>query len=149
MNFVALVTALDALASGRVDGADPARYGRCRSTSRTCSTRSSLTPPSRPALVSRRFLATSASPDRVPFASRERSRCTVDARIEDLGDLRVYGALESIDATGLTAAPLWDKALKVGDEVSRHRAKRDPTSRQGTSRFVAAEENVDRIVNVE
>ena len=41
-----------------------------------------------------------------------------DAKIEELGDLRVFGALETIDATGLTAAPVWDKTLKVGDEVA-------------------------------
>ena len=47
-----------------------------------------------------------------------RAQRGVRGRIEELGDLRVFGALETIDATGLTAAPLWDKALKVGDEVA-------------------------------
>jgi hypothetical protein len=39
-------------------------------------------------------------------------------RIEDLGDLRVLGALETIDATGLTLAPLLDRELKIGDLLS-------------------------------
>ena len=39
------------------------------------------------------------------------------ARIEDLGDLRVFGALETVDATGLTAAPLPDPEPAVGDVI--------------------------------
>ena len=41
----------------------------------------------------------------------------LSARIEDLGDLHVMSALESVDATGLFAAPLWDPAMKAGDVV--------------------------------
>ena len=37
--------------------------------------------------------------------------------IQDLGDLRVYGALETIDATGLFVSPAYASAA-VGDEVS-------------------------------
>jgi hypothetical protein len=40
------------------------------------------------------------------------------ARIEDLGDLRTEKALETVDATGLFVAPLWDPALKAGDAVA-------------------------------
>lgn len=39
-------------------------------------------------------------------------------RIEDLGDLRVFGALETIDATGLVAAPLFGDDLQPGHEVT-------------------------------
>ena len=39
------------------------------------------------------------------------------ARIDDLGDLHTQGALESVDATGLVVAPLWDPAMKAGDVV--------------------------------
>jgi hypothetical protein len=42
---------------------------------------------------------------------------TVQASINDVGDLRTYGALRTIDARGLMAAPLWDPALKEGQEV--------------------------------
>ena len=41
----------------------------------------------------------------------------VVARIEDLGDLRVYGALNVVDATGLTLAPLFARDARVGDTV--------------------------------
>ena len=39
------------------------------------------------------------------------------SRIADLGDLRVFGALEDIDATGLTATPAFDDAAREGDLV--------------------------------
>jgi hypothetical protein len=41
----------------------------------------------------------------------------LSARIEDIGDLRVYGALERIDAAGLVAAPIRRSGLKVGDAI--------------------------------
>jgi hypothetical protein len=41
----------------------------------------------------------------------------VSSRIADLGDLRVFGALEDIDATGLTATPAFDDAAREGDLV--------------------------------
>ena len=116
MNFVALLTSLDALASGRVDERRPgalrdaavqqlepaAHHRRPRHASR-------------PARVWRRFSATSALPARVSCErwSGQR-RVGFSAKIEELGDLRVFGALETIDATGLTAAPLWDKDVESG-----------------------------------
>lgn len=39
------------------------------------------------------------------------------SRIADLGNLRVFGALENIDATGLTATPAFDDAAREGDLV--------------------------------
>jgi len=39
-------------------------------------------------------------------------------RIDDLGDLRTSGAIETIDATGLVAAPLFAQELKPGQEVA-------------------------------
>jgi hypothetical protein len=46
-----------------------------------------------------------------------RRETRLSARIEDLGDLHNMSALESVDATGLFVAPLWDPALKAGDVV--------------------------------
>jgi hypothetical protein len=40
------------------------------------------------------------------------------ARIEDLGDLHPFGALEEIDAAGLVVAPLYDPAIKAGDTIA-------------------------------
>ena len=119
MNFVALVTALDALASGRVDRVDPARYTTLpfneSSLLHTLVVHATIAPGTGVApflgdigLAGSRVVRQTGSDRAVRF----------DAKIEELGDLRVFGALETIDATGLTAAPMWDKALKVGDEVA-------------------------------
>ena len=120
VNFVALVTALDAVASGRVEAADPARYESLP----TNGTRLLHT------LVRNATILAGTGVD--PFIAdigivasrnvheRDGTREIVwSARIEDVGDLRVYGALETIDATGLTAAPLGDPAPGVGTEVSQ------------------------------
>jgi hypothetical protein len=119
MNFVALLTALDALATGRVDRADPARYERLpfneSNLLHTIVARATIAPGTGVAP----FLGDigMAGPRVVRQVGTERA-VRIDAKIEELGDLRVFGALETIDAAGLTAAPLWDKALKVGDSVA-------------------------------
>ena len=41
----------------------------------------------------------------------------VTPRIADLGDLRVFGTLEDVDATGLTATPAFDARAREGDLV--------------------------------
>lgn len=120
LNFVALVSALEALATGRVHDADPGRYE------------------SLPENESRLFFvlvqhATILNGAGVPpftgdigiVATRS---VTVDKagpavelslRIEDLGDLRTFGALETIDGTGLVAAPLFGEGvLEPGQAVS-------------------------------
>jgi hypothetical protein len=63
-------------------------------------------------------------------AENGRRQVVVTGRIEDLGDLRVYGALEEIDATGLTLAPAFEPAAKAGDEVALPdwSASRSPTT---------------------
>jgi len=158
MNFVALLTSLDALASGRVDGADPARYETLPfNDSRLLHT-----------IIAHATIApgTGVAPflgdigiaaSRVVLERGTERKMGLSARIEDLGDLRVYAALESIDATGLTAAPLWDKELRVGDEVTLPPARSgDPVIAPGQPAAVvllrAASEGkylVERIVNVE
>ncbi len=119
MNFVALLSALDALASGQVDRVDPARYETLpfneSNLLHTIVAHATIAPGSGVApflgdigLAGSRVVREAGSERQVGFS----------ARIEDLGDLRVFGALETIDATGLTAAPVWDKALKVGVVVA-------------------------------
>jgi len=120
LNFVAILSALDALATGRVHAEDPERYE------------------SLPVNESRLFYvlvknATVVNGAGVPpftadigiTASRRVARenagpaVEVSLRIDDLGDLRTSGALETVDATGLVAAPLFgDGALEPGREVS-------------------------------
>ena len=118
MNFVAILSALDALATGSVERADPKRYD------------------SLPMNESKLFYilvknATVVSGSGVrPFladigiqANRRvrtldgKRQIALQASISDMGDLRTMGALRTIDAQGQIAAPLWDASLKEGQEV--------------------------------
>jgi len=118
LNFIALVSALDALATGQVDRADPRRYETL------------------PVNESRAFYvivknATIISGSGVPpftadiGISANRSVRVADGqrelrltlRIDDLGDLRTQGALRTLDATGMTAIPVTGDRLEQGQEV--------------------------------
>jgi hypothetical protein len=118
LNFVALLSAFDALATGRVERADPERYE------------------SLPMNESRTFYVLVKNASVIngagvpPFtadigivASRRvrdedgRRELQLATSIDDIGDLRTMGALRTIDATGMTALPLADEALERGDVV--------------------------------
>ena len=157
-NFVGLLTALDALATGDIDRADPARYeslpmndGLLLHT-----------------IISNAVIVTGTGV--APFkgdigiaASRSvrsdsgRRSLGFSARIEDVGDLRVYGALERIDAEGLVAAPIRRSGLKVGDTISLdHQRTKGPSIAVGQPAAVAllkrresGKYRVERIVRVE
>ena len=118
LNFVAIVTALDALASGRVAQVDPGVYERLPENESdlfhtivkggTVLAGTGVAP----------FLAD------VGLAGTRVVRQTAGGRalqwqgsIQDLGDLRVFGALETIDATGMFVAPAYTTAA-VGDDVT-------------------------------
>jgi Zinc carboxypeptidase len=130
LNFIAIVSALDALATGNVDKADPNRYE------------------SLPKNETREFYilvrnATVLSGTGVPpFTAdiginvRRGVRLVEGARklemqgtINDLGDLRTYGGLRVIEAAGLIAAPLWDPTLKEDQEVDVPNWSRTPSAR--------------------
>ena len=116
LNFIAILSALDALASKRVETADPARYETL------------------PLNESRVFYiiirnATVINGAGVPpfvadigIAANRRVRefqgrreVQVAMIIDDMGDLRTSGGLTTIDATGMTIVPLDDgEALDVG-----------------------------------
>ena len=119
LNFVALVTALDALATGRVHGVDPARYESLPvNESQLLYLRVShatIVPGTGVAPFTGDVGVTATRAVRTVDGRRE---VTLAGRIEDLGDLRVYGALDEIDATGLTLAPAFDAAVKAGDEIA-------------------------------
>ena len=79
------------------------------------------------------------------------------ARIEDIGDLRVYGALERIDAEGLVAVPIPRDRLKIGDTIrlDDHKGK-GPTLAVGQPAAIAllkressGKYRVERIVRVD
>jgi hypothetical protein len=118
LNYVALLTALDALASGRVEQASPARYESLPENgdrlfhtliaNGTLIAGTGVTP----------YIADIGvvAQRTVRVVNGER-RMGLAARIDDLGDLHVYGALETIDATGLVVAPLVDPSAAVGATV--------------------------------
>jgi hypothetical protein len=127
-NFVALVTALDALASGRVKKADPKRYetlpfneSRLLHTLVTGATlvgHPKLAPYTADIGIAGTRVVRRVGAESGGTESGGERTLGLSARIADLGDLQTSGALETIDAKGLTAAPLWDENLKQGDEVS-------------------------------
>jgi hypothetical protein len=118
LNFVAILTALDALATGRVHEADPERYESLpENGSRLFHT-----------LIRNATIVTGGGV--APFTgdigiTANRRVRTADGRrslalvlgIEDLGDLRVFSGLEEIDARGLVATPLFAEDMSVGAEV--------------------------------
>jgi hypothetical protein len=118
LNFIALVSALDALATGRVDRADPRRYEELPTnesqgfsvliTNATVIAGSGVPP----------FTADIGinTTRRVRVADGRREIQT-SSSIDDMGDLRKSGGLRTIDATGRTVVPLMSDALRSGDVV--------------------------------
>ena len=117
LNFIAILTALDALATGRVHGADPARYDALPMNDSGLFyqlllggsvLRGDGTPPFRAdvGLVARR---------RVQGRGADR-QLWLGTSIDDLGDLHTSGSLFQIDAAGLTIAPAI-AGVKAGDEI--------------------------------
>jgi Zinc carboxypeptidase len=118
LNFVALVTALDAVATGRVEGADLERYeslpvNESRNFFITIHGASIVTGTGIPSFTGDIGLVATR---RVKVEQGKRE-LRVPMAVEDIGDLRTTGALETIYATGLTAAPLFSDKLKVGETV--------------------------------
>jgi hypothetical protein len=118
LNFVAIVSALDAMASGRVRQADKARYESLpvnetelyflllRNAAIVAGT--GVTP----------FIADVGIVANRVVKDVDGVRTTqLSARIDDLGDLSPFGALDDVDAAGLVVAPLYDPAIKVGDWI--------------------------------
>jgi hypothetical protein len=58
-----------------------------------------------------------------------RRQIQMQTSIADLGDLRTYAALRTIDGRGLFAAPLWDPSLKEGQEVDLPEWSKQPSTR--------------------
>ena len=119
LNVVALVTALDALASGRAERADPKRYDSLPMNGSTVLYQ----------LIKR---ATVVSGTGVPpfvadigiagqrvvrDVNGERT-LLMQTRIEEFGDLSTFGAMEVIDGTDLTVAPAFDRSLQPGASVT-------------------------------
>lgn len=118
LNFVAIVTALDALATDRVALADPARYQALPMNASDLfylllKNASLVIGTDVPPFIADVGIVTS----RAVNEQEGRLQVRESLRVDDLGDLRVFSALETVDATGLTLAPLFDPGLKKGDTV--------------------------------
>lgn len=134
LNFVALVTALDAIASGRVHQADTRRYDDLPMNGsnvlyqlirRATVVNGAGVPPytADVGIVGQRIV-------RDPDGAR---RLVLQTRIEELGDLSTFGAMEVIEAEGLTVAPLPEDGAKPGDVVPLPPASKDAKALVATS----------------
>jgi len=119
LNFVAILSALDALATGRAGQADKARYETLPINETNLFyliVRNATVAPGTGVAPFTADVGIVAS--RAVRTTDGRREQRLSARIEDLGDLHNQGALESIDAAGMLVAPLWDPAMKAGDVVA-------------------------------
>jgi hypothetical protein len=130
MNFIAILSALDALATGNVEKADPKRY----ETLPMNESRGLYILVKNATILSgtgiRAFTADiGISANRRVRTVEGRRQIQIQANIADLGDLRTYGALRTIDGAGLMAAPLWDASLTEGQEVDLPDWSKQPSAR--------------------
>lgn len=118
LNFVALVSALEALASGRAEQADVARYESIPFND----SKGLLQVLIRGAQVFGEAGEAFTADIGVAASPAVRSRqgwpvAVVAGAVAELGDLRVFGAIETVEAQGLTGVPLPAGAVKEGDTV--------------------------------
>ncbi|HEX8434077.1 M14 metallopeptidase family protein [Archangium sp.] len=119
LNFVALVSALEALASGAVEHADVARYESLPFND----SKGLLHLVIRGAHIfgdaGDAFLADVGVAAALALRERKGASPTVvlTGTLEELGDLRVLGAVEEVDGTGLTVVPLPPAHIKEGDTL--------------------------------
>jgi hypothetical protein len=131
LNFIAIVSALDALASGDVERADPQRYETLPLNEskllyvviRNATVMSGTGIPPYTADVG-------ITVTRRVQVSDGRRELELALNIDDLGDLRTLGALRTVDATGMTAIPIEpDDKMAVGHivDLPEWKAKRATT----------------------
>ena len=118
LNFVALVSALDSLATRRVDRADPRRYeqlpiNESRAYYVLVKNATVINGAGIPPFVSDIGVVANRRV-RVVDGKRE---IQMSLSIDDMGDLRTQGALRYIDATGMTVVPVADDTLAEGKVV--------------------------------
>jgi hypothetical protein len=130
LNFIAILSALDALATGHVERADTERYDSLPiNESRTAYV-----------LITNASVINGAgvppfTADIAITASRRvretdgRREVQIVTTIEDLGDLRTLTGLRTVDGTGMTVVPLGDEDLKPGQlvDLPEWKSKRDDT----------------------
>jgi hypothetical protein len=130
LNFIAIMASLDALATGRVNTVDKARYDSLPANQ------------SQVLYLLFRNVSIVSGIGIPPFVSdvgvggNRRVRVTGGERqlqevlsIDDLGDLSFWGAFETVDGTGLTLTPAFGQGHQVGDIVRLPDWKQKPSER--------------------
>ena len=118
MNFVAILSALDALATGCVERADPKRYDSLPMNETKMLYILVKNATVVPGTGVKPFLADiGIQANRRVRTLDGKRQISMQGSISDLGDLRTLGAFRTIDAQGRIATPLWDASLKEGQEV--------------------------------
>src|SRR5262245_13384726 len=118
LNFIGIVSALDSLATGAVNKADPKRYESLpmnESKGFYILVKNATVIPGTGVKAFRADIGISGN-RRVRTVAGQR-QIVIQTNIGDLGDLRTYMGLRVIDADGLVAAPLWSEDLKEDQEV--------------------------------
>ncbi|MCY1079998.1 M14 family metallopeptidase [Archangium lansingense] len=118
LNFVALATALDALASGKAAQADVARYESIPENDSTGLVYLMLKGVGLFGADGKPFTAdVGISVTRAVRDTGKGLAIVHVGKVNELGDLRVLGALETVDGGGLFAVPLSGPAAKEGDTL--------------------------------
>ena len=130
LNFIAILSALDALASGTVERADPKRYetlpvNESNQLYTIVKNATVITGAGVPPFIADIGIS-AARRVRLVDGRRELQLVTT---IEDIGDLRTMGGLREIDATGMTVVPLAHDRIDVAQVVDlpEWKAKRPAT----------------------
>jgi hypothetical protein len=115
LNFVAILSALDALATDAVRHADPRRYeelpvNESRQLFVAIRNASVINGAGVPPFTADIGIVATRRVVEVDGVRQLQQSTTVD----DIGDLRTLGALRTIDATGMTVVPLMSDALEAG-----------------------------------
>ena len=118
LNFIALVSALDALATGAVNGADPRRYeslpvNESRELYILLNNALVISGSGIPPFTADIGIMATR---RIREADGQR-QVQLSTTIDDMGDLRTFGALRTIDASGMTVIPLSSDTVEAGQLV--------------------------------
>ena len=118
LNFVAILSALDALATGAVDQADPRRYESLPINE----SRQLYILVKNASVISGAGIPPFTADIGIVATRRVREvggtrQVQISTTIEDMGDLRTLGALRTIEASGMTVVPLASDAVAEGQIV--------------------------------
>jgi hypothetical protein len=126
LNFVALATALDALATGKASEADIARYDSIPENLSSGLVYLLLKDVGLFGVDGRPFTA-DVGIALTREVRRQGQQLTLAhvGKVEELGDLRALGAIETVDGKGLFAVPLAGHSVKAGDTLRLEKPGKD------------------------